>query len=144
MTVPPARALPAPARLPAGSQAAALGLLAVALLAIPVWRRGSQQRAELPPTITRESADTISFPARVESGQFHRRLIGLSGYHFLVHGGGSAAAAALGGRALAPAPPRREFAVVGVVPRRAAVFAAARGAAPPAATPLPPRLAWPL
>lgn len=96
VTAPPTRAQSAPARrLPAGSQAAALGLLALALLAIPLWWRGSQRRAEIPQAITRESPDTISFPARVESGKFHRRLLGMPGYHFLVHGGGSAAPAAL-------------------------------------------------
>lgn len=94
----PAGILAAPRGLPAGAAAGALGLLALALLAVPLlWNRsgGHQRGAGNAAAITRESADTISFPARVDSGNFHRRLLGMPGYHFLVHHGGSAAPASL-------------------------------------------------
>jgi hypothetical protein len=45
--------------------------------------------------ITRESTDTISFPARVQSDQFEPRLLGMPGYHLLVSQRGNAASAAL-------------------------------------------------
>ena len=97
MKAPPARATSADHGFRVGSLTSVVGLVGFALVAAAiVWQWPARQSAAEPAAvITRESADTISFPARVDSGHFHRRLLGMRGYHLLVHDHGSAAPAAL-------------------------------------------------